>query len=149
GAATALRQYSPDQPRPVLRAALIPFPRPPFAPSVDCRGPFRHYNHSRPGPVAVNQRGGFLMAAPNLSEPRVLSLSRRQFLSRLAAASTLTPALFVAGCQRTAVPQRGTEGAADGLVLRASRFQAAPDGRSREVMGYNQTLPGPVLRVKE
>jgi FtsP/CotA-like multicopper oxidase with cupredoxin domain len=36
-----------------------------------------------------------------------------------------------------------------GTVLRAGRFTAAPDGRSRQVWGYNGQLPGPVLRVKE
>jgi FtsP/CotA-like multicopper oxidase with cupredoxin domain len=51
------------------------------------------------------------------------------------------------GCQR-----RGAEGPADeftGTVLRAGRFTAAPDGRSRQVWGYNGLLPGPVIRVKE
>jgi FtsP/CotA-like multicopper oxidase with cupredoxin domain len=36
-----------------------------------------------------------------------------------------------------------------GTVLRAGRFTAAPDGRSREVWRYNGQLPGPVIRVKE
>jgi hypothetical protein len=36
-----------------------------------------------------------------------------------------------------------------GLVLRAGRFTAAPDGRSREVWGYNGRLPGPLLRTSE
>jgi FtsP/CotA-like multicopper oxidase with cupredoxin domain len=36
-----------------------------------------------------------------------------------------------------------------GTVLRAGRFTAAPDGRSRQVWGYNGQLPGPVIRVKE
>jgi FtsP/CotA-like multicopper oxidase with cupredoxin domain len=34
-------------------------------------------------------------------------------------------------------------------VLRAARFTTAPDGRPREVLGYNGQLPGPVIRVKE
>jgi FtsP/CotA-like multicopper oxidase with cupredoxin domain len=51
------------------------------------------------------------------------------------------------GCQR-----RGAETPAGnfaGTVLRAGRFTAAPDGRSRQVWGYNGQLPGPVIRVKE
>jgi FtsP/CotA-like multicopper oxidase with cupredoxin domain len=34
-------------------------------------------------------------------------------------------------------------------VLRAQRFRAAPDGREREVWGYDGQLPGPVLRARE
>jgi FtsP/CotA-like multicopper oxidase with cupredoxin domain len=33
--------------------------------------------------------------------------------------------------------------------LRAGRFQASPDGRPREVWGYNQQLPGPLLRARQ
>jgi FtsP/CotA-like multicopper oxidase with cupredoxin domain len=35
------------------------------------------------------------------------------------------------------------------VVLRAGRFRAAPDGRVREVWGYNGQLPGPVIRARE
>ncbi|MBX9580044.1 MAG: multicopper oxidase family protein, partial [Gemmataceae bacterium] len=34
-------------------------------------------------------------------------------------------------------------------VLRAGRFRAAPDGREREVWGYDGRLPGPVLRARQ
>jgi FtsP/CotA-like multicopper oxidase with cupredoxin domain len=33
--------------------------------------------------------------------------------------------------------------------LRVTRFRGAPDGREREIWGYNGQLPGPPLRVKE
>jgi FtsP/CotA-like multicopper oxidase with cupredoxin domain len=74
-----------------------------------------------------------------------MSRSRRGFLAvgaRVVAASSLA-----------AWPpcSRGDE-AADGRVdhvLRAGRFQAAPDGRVREVWGYNGQLPGPLLRAKQ
>src|SRR5262249_30640351 len=93
------------------------------------------------------------MAHTHPWEPDDRSLSRRQFLSCFAAGSTLAPALLLVSCGRNPTPHPGvTEpppSGADDLVLRASRFAAAPDGRPREVMGYNGQLPGPVIRVKE
>jgi FtsP/CotA-like multicopper oxidase with cupredoxin domain len=83
------------------------------------------------------------MALPSRSEPHHLPISRRQLLASIAG-STLAPALLLSDPART--PARADT---EGLVLRASRFTAAPDGRSREVMGYNGQLPGPVLRVRE
>jgi FtsP/CotA-like multicopper oxidase with cupredoxin domain len=78
------------------------------------------------------------------------SVSRRSFLSRaiLAAGGTLAPTItLLPGCQKpvSEVPTSGSEG----TVLRAGRFPASPDGRSREVRGYNGQLPGPTIRVKE
>src|SRR3954471_17664828 len=71
--------------------------------------------------------------------------SRRAFLAsgaRIVAASCLT-----------ALPLRSSGGEATigpvEYVLRAGRFRASPDGRMREVWGYNGQLPGPLLRVKE
>jgi FtsP/CotA-like multicopper oxidase with cupredoxin domain len=81
------------------------------------------------------------MTSNHTFERTAPALSRRKFLAGLAAGGTLAPALLAA---RTA-----TERPSDEFVLRASHFQAAPDGRRREVMGYNGRLPGPVLRVKE
>jgi FtsP/CotA-like multicopper oxidase with cupredoxin domain len=80
-----------------------------------------------------------------------VGLSRRQFLrwgARAAAGLTLAPAILLpAGCgsQPTGTP------AADPAthVLRARRFRAAPDGREREVWGYDGQLPGPVVRARE
>jgi multicopper oxidase len=77
--------------------------------------------------------------------------SRRRFLSRgarLAAASALAPAIsLLPGCQKRV---EVAEAAPDGpVVLRAGRFKAAPDGREREVWGYNGQLPGPVIRAKQ
>jgi FtsP/CotA-like multicopper oxidase with cupredoxin domain len=69
--------------------------------------------------------------------------SRRAFLAsgaRVLAASGLA-----------ALPLRaGAVADEDGVahVLRASAFRASPDGRAREVWGYNGQLPGPTLRVK-
>lgn len=75
-------------------------------------------------------------------------LSRRQFLaqtSRAAAGTVLAPTLLsLAGCQRRA----GTVDPAK-VVLTASRFEGAPDGRSREILGYNGQFPGPVIRARE
>ena len=71
--------------------------------------------------------------------------SRRAFLAcgaRIAAASGLAAV--------SSGPARGE--AADGPVdhvLRAAKVMASPDGRMREVWGYNGQLPGPLLRVKE
>jgi FtsP/CotA-like multicopper oxidase with cupredoxin domain len=79
--------------------------------------------------------------------------SRRRFLLGLAASGgSLAPALL-AGSVRRAEPRPGATdsppAAAEGVVLRASRFTAAPDGRWREVMGYNGQVPGPTIRVRE
>jgi FtsP/CotA-like multicopper oxidase with cupredoxin domain len=68
-------------------------------------------------------------------------LSRRQFL---ALAPTIS---LLSGCQKRVEESPAAE--PGGVVLRAGRFTAAPDGRSREVWGYNGRLPGPVIRVKE
>jgi FtsP/CotA-like multicopper oxidase with cupredoxin domain len=80
---------------------------------------------------------------------RRATLSRRQFLSGSAAAagSVLAPAILLPGCQSLMLAR--SSDAVSGTVLRAGRFTAAPDGRSREVWGYNGRLPGPVIRVKE
>lgn len=37
----------------------------------------------------------------------------------------------------------------DAAVLRARRFKAAPDGRSREILGYNSQYPGPLVKARE
>lgn len=82
--------------------------------------------------------------------PRATTHSRRQFLNRsaaLAAGAILAPAILLPGCRRSLPVSPDDE--FSGTVLRAGRFTAAPDGRSREVWGYNGRLPGPVLRVKE
>jgi FtsP/CotA-like multicopper oxidase with cupredoxin domain len=79
-----------------------------------------------------------------------VSPSRRQFLrwgARAAAGLTLAPALLVpAGCSTPAAVT-----AADPVthILRARRFRGAPDGREREVWGYDGQLPGPVIRARE
>jgi FtsP/CotA-like multicopper oxidase with cupredoxin domain len=75
--------------------------------------------------------------------------SRRQFLYNLAAGGTLTPVWLLTGCKSKPGPRPEINDEENEHGLRASRFQTAPDGRSREVMGYNEKLPGPVLRVKE
>ncbi len=67
--------------------------------------------------------------------------SRRQFLALAPTISLLT------GCQKRVEEAPAAE--PGGLVLRAGRFTAAPDGRSREVWGYNGQLPGPVIRARE
>jgi FtsP/CotA-like multicopper oxidase with cupredoxin domain len=85
------------------------------------------------------------MDETELSKSRAAG-SRRTFLAggaRIVAASGL--AAISAPC-----PARG--GAADGPAdhaLRAGKFMASPDGRMREVWGYNGQLPGPLFRVKE
>jgi FtsP/CotA-like multicopper oxidase with cupredoxin domain len=79
------------------------------------------------------------------------ALSRRQFLrwgARAAAGLSLTPALLVpAGCGVQAVGTPAADPATH--VLRAQRFRAAPDGRKREVWGYDGQLPGPVISARE
>ena len=59
---------------------------------------------------------------------------------------TLVPGIVIpTGCgpARTATADVGTH------VLRARRFRAAPDGRLREVWGYDGQLPGPVIRARQ
>jgi multicopper oxidase len=71
--------------------------------------------------------------------------SRRAFLAggaRIVAASGLAAFPLGAAVGEAAI------GPAD-HVLRAARFMASPDGRMREVWGYNGQLPGPMFRVKE
>jgi multicopper oxidase len=78
-------------------------------------------------------------------------LSRRQLLRwgvRTAAGLTLAPAILApAGCG----PKAGVAPTADPAtnVLRAGRFRAAPDGRKREIWGYDGQFPGPVIRATE
>lgn len=78
--------------------------------------------------------------------------SRRQFLrwgARAAAGLTLAPAALVSvGCGRRATVVLAP-GAAATHVLRAARFRGAPDGRPREIWGYDGQLPGPVIRARE
>src|SRR4051794_22928804 len=71
--------------------------------------------------------------------------SRRAFLA--------SGARIVAASGLAALSLRSADGEdAIGLedhVLRATKFGASPDGRTREVWGYNGQLPGPLFRVKE
>jgi FtsP/CotA-like multicopper oxidase with cupredoxin domain len=79
-----------------------------------------------------------------------ISLTRRQFLGsgiRAAAGSALVPAIFHLSGGPAPAAARKDEPAEH--VLRAGRFIAAPDGRSRAVWGYNGQLPGPVIRARE
>ncbi|MFO0846066.1 MAG: multicopper oxidase domain-containing protein, partial [Gemmataceae bacterium] len=65
------------------------------------------------------------------------SLTRRQFVAGAG------PALLLAAAPgASAEPGQVT-------VLTAGRFRAAPDGREREVWGYNRRFPGPEIRAKE
>jgi FtsP/CotA-like multicopper oxidase with cupredoxin domain len=91
------------------------------------------------------------MAFPTPPHPDPPSPSRRQFLSGIAAGGALAPALLLAGRgqEPLAIATGPTPAGAGRPILRASRFTAAPDGYSREVMGYNGQLPGPLIRVKE
>lgn len=71
--------------------------------------------------------------------------SRRRFLresSRALAGFVLVPV----GCRPkpSGSPETGPTD-----VLKATRFRAAPDGREREVRGYDGKLPGPVVRARE
>jgi FtsP/CotA-like multicopper oxidase with cupredoxin domain len=85
--------------------------------------------------------------------PPLCAPSRRQFLARSIALTTgaaLSPVILIPGCQRkVAVPASNPSDPSAGPVLHAARFNAAPDGRSRQVWGYNNQLPGPVIRAKE
>src|SRR5262245_62173549 len=99
---------------------------------------------------SITEPGAPTPGGPSMKSrpPRVLS--RRQFLigsGSLVAGAALAPTILLPGCQRPAPVS--SAGAFAGNVLRAGRFTAAPDGRSREVMGYNGQLPGPVIRAKE
>jgi FtsP/CotA-like multicopper oxidase with cupredoxin domain len=61
----------------------------------------------------------------------------------------IAPALLLsaAGCRKTDLAD--SEGEAETLTLRATSFRGAPDGREREIWGYNGRFPGPTIRVKE
>src|SRR5262245_37331890 len=106
------------------------------------------------GPASLT----FAISETHLMDPRAPrsgqepSLSRRQFPDgppRAATGTMLAPALLIspAGC-RTAVPP-APQGQAETHTLRATRFQGAPDGREREIWGYDKQLPGPLIWVKE
>jgi FtsP/CotA-like multicopper oxidase with cupredoxin domain len=87
------------------------------------------------------------MAAPQTPRPENSSLSRREFLSRglgLTAGSALAPALLVPACGQAAAADKPA-----GYVLTAGRFRGAPDGREREIWGYNHQFPGPLIRARE
>jgi FtsP/CotA-like multicopper oxidase with cupredoxin domain len=72
------------------------------------------------------------------------ALSRRQFLCSSACSGTAALVLPLTPCgSGKAVAASG------GHVLRATRFPGAPDGRRREVWGYNEQLPGPLIRARE
>jgi FtsP/CotA-like multicopper oxidase with cupredoxin domain len=78
--------------------------------------------------------------------------SRRQVLAaagRGAAGTLLAPAFLLSaiGCRKTVVVDPPDEVEAN--TLRVTRFQGAPDGREREILGYNGRFPGPTIRVKE
>lgn len=82
-----------------------------------------------------------------------LSLSRRHFLRLTACAAAGTalapcsPLLVATGHElRAEEPQPGQ---APTHVLRAVRFSGAPDGRKREIWGYDNQCPGPLIRAKE
>src|SRR5262245_54507958 len=91
------------------------------------------------------------MLTPLFSHAKTAALSRRQFLrwgARAAAALTLAPAaLGPSGCGAPAVLTPTAPPPTH--VLRARRFRSAPDGREREVWGYDGQLPGPALRARE
>jgi FtsP/CotA-like multicopper oxidase with cupredoxin domain len=73
---------------------------------------------------------------------RLRPLSRRRFL---AAGPAL---LLAAGCRRAVTP--APQGDSDGFIVRkATRFRGKPDGRERELNGYDGQFPGPEIRVKE
>lgn len=84
-----------------------------------------------------------------MARPSRIDASRRRFLgdaAALLAGSAVGPMVLLPGCQKRS-PQ-GTAGAFSGTVLQVGAYQAAPDGRSREVWGYNGQIPGPVIRAK-
>src|SRR5262249_14528880 len=63
--------------------------------------------------------------------------------------TTVAPGLLVAA---SAVGESGPNDpafAGKPLTLKASKFRGAPDGRERDVWGYNGQVPGPRIRVKE
>jgi multicopper oxidase len=75
------------------------------------------------------------------------SESRRLFLAsgaRIVAGSSLVAAIPMMSTQGSSARRGAVE-----FELRAGRFRAAPDGREREVWGYNRQLPGPLIRAKE
>src|ERR1700722_2213878 len=81
--------------------------------------------------------------------------SRRELLRRGAAGAcgcVIAPGILIlSGCApEPATKKTATaDGASDvDYTLRATKKQAAPDGRPREIFCYNGELPGPVIRAK-
>jgi FtsP/CotA-like multicopper oxidase with cupredoxin domain len=83
-----------------------------------------------------------------LDQVRRAAMSRRRFLALAGSSSTLAPALLT-GCQRQVAVDSSKAEEFAGPVLRAGAFQAAPDGRTKEIWGYNGQLPGQLIRAKE
>jgi len=75
-------------------------------------------------------------------------MSRRRFLALAGGGVTLAPALLT-GCRKQVVVDTGKLEMFPGPVLRAGAFKAAPDGRTKEIWGYNGQLPGQLIRAKE
>jgi FtsP/CotA-like multicopper oxidase with cupredoxin domain len=73
-----------------------------------------------------------------------LALSRRRFLKEATLAATGGLLVPVVSLAPAAEELFGDEP----LTLKASSFRAAPDGREREVWGYNGQVPGPPIRIK-
>lgn len=61
----------------------------------------------------------------------------------------IAPALLLSatGCRKAVLPE--PPGVAETHTLRVTSFPGAPDGREREIWGYNGQFPGPPIRVKE
>jgi FtsP/CotA-like multicopper oxidase with cupredoxin domain len=60
----------------------------------------------------------------------------------------IAPALVLSasGCRKAVLPETPAE--AEGYTLQPKRFTGAPDGRERDICGYNGQLPGPAIRAK-
>ena len=87
------------------------------------------------------------MTFPIRSDTESFPHSRRRFLLGLAAGGGALTSSLLTGCggkpEHEIEAADSTPAAAEGLVLKASRFTAAPDGRSREVgelLRYHQQL---------
>jgi FtsP/CotA-like multicopper oxidase with cupredoxin domain len=82
------------------------------------------------------------------SQSPLIPLTRRRFLSA-GTGILLAPTISLLPGRREGVKEEAPGGPVEPPGLRAGRFRAAPDGRPREVWGYNGRLPGPVLRARE
>ncbi len=78
-----------------------------------------------------------------------LPLTRRQALQAGAGLIFAPSVLGLPGYSGAQAEEQDENNAIREFTFNASRFEGAPDGRSREIWGYNGEFPGPLIRATE